>query len=146
MELAILVYLVDLVINLGKALGVVVFVSVIFAVGGLMITAMVLDNLNEGDFKPFYMKHFVWWKTGLAAAIITLLIPSENTIKYMGAAYLIQSTYESGFVQEAGGLTGKVVTNQLRKWAESNPDIDSLLESVGETKGKLETVIPAGDE
>lgn len=82
----------------------------------------------------------------LSMLVLHLLLPSEKTLQYAGGAYLIQTTYESGFVQEAGGLAGKAVINQLRKWSTDNPDIDSLLESVGETKGKLETVIPATDE
>ena len=40
-----------------------------------------------------------------------LLLPTEKTLQYAGAAYLIQSTYESEFVQEAGSLAGKAITN-----------------------------------
>lgn len=69
-----------------------------------------------------------------------LFLPTEKTLQYAAGAYLIQTTYESEFVQEAGSLAGKAVTNQLRKWAESNPDIDTLLESVEATKQKAESV------
>lgn len=70
-----------------------------------------------------------------------LMLPTEKTLQYAAGAYLIQTTYESDFVQEAGSLAGKAVTNQLRKWAESNPDIDTLLESVETTKDKAEAVV-----
>jgi hypothetical protein len=67
-----------------------------------------------------------------------LLLPTEKTLQYAGAAYLIQSTYESEFVQEAGSLAGKAITNQLRKWATDNPDVNGLLESLEQTKDKAE--------
>ena len=70
-----------------------------------------------------------------------LFLPTEKTLQYAAGAYLIQTTYQSDFVQEAGSLAGKAVTNQLRKWAESNPDIDTLLESVEATKDKAEAVV-----
>lgn len=72
---------------------------------------------------------------------LNLMLPTEKTLQYAAGAYLIQTTYESDFVQEAGSLAGKAVTNQLRKWAESNPDIDTLLESVETTKDKAEAVV-----
>lgn len=70
-----------------------------------------------------------------------LFLPTEKTLQYAAGAYLLQTTYESDFVQEAGSLAGKAVTNQLRKWAESNPDIDTLLESVEVTKEKADSVV-----
>lgn len=69
-----------------------------------------------------------------------LFLPTEKTLQYAAGAYLIQTTYQSEFVQEAGSLAGKAVTNQLKKWAESNPDIDTLLDSVEVTKDKVDTI------
>lgn len=70
-----------------------------------------------------------------------LLLPTEKTLQYAGAAYLIQSTYESEFVQEAGSLAGKAITNQLRKWATDNPDVNGLLESLEQTKDNAEKLV-----
>jgi hypothetical protein len=70
-----------------------------------------------------------------------LLLPTEKTLQYAGAAYLIQSTYESEFVQEAGSLAGKAITNQLRKWATDNPDVNGLLESLEQTKNQAEKLV-----
>jgi len=70
-----------------------------------------------------------------------LLLPTEKTLQYAGAAYLIQSTYESEFVQEAGSLAGKAITNQLRKWATDNPDVNGLLESLEQTKEQAEKLV-----
>lgn len=67
-----------------------------------------------------------------------LLLPTEKTLQYAGAAYLIQTTFESEFVQEAGSLAGKAITNQLRKWAADNPDVNGLLESIDQTKTQAE--------
>jgi hypothetical protein len=70
-----------------------------------------------------------------------LLLPTEKTLQYAGAAYLIQNTYESEFVQEAGSLAGKAITNQLRKWATDNPDVNGLLESLEQTKDQAEKLV-----
>jgi hypothetical protein len=146
MELMFVVYMVDLLNTIKQAAGVIL--------GGLVTLALVsligfVDKVRKEDkevYTIWWKKNMLWHKTAAILLAMCVFVPSTDAIKYMGAAYLIQTTYESGFVQEAGGLAGKAVTNQLRKWAEANPDIDGLLESVGETKGKLETVIPASDE
>jgi len=80
------------------------------------------------------------WLT-IAMLSLHLLLPTEKTLQYAGAAYLIQNTYESEFVQEAGSLAGKAITNQLRKWATDNPDVNGLLESLEQTKEQAEKLV-----
>lgn len=80
------------------------------------------------------------WLT-ITVLSLHLLLPTEKTLQYAGAAYLIQSTYESEFVQEAGSLAGKAITNQLRKWATDNPDVNGLLESIEQTKNQAEKLV-----
>jgi hypothetical protein len=48
----------------------------------------------------------------------------------MGAAYLVQSVYESKEVREIGSLASDAVKNQLKVWATDNEEINTLLETV----------------
>lgn len=140
MELALVVYLVNILAEvdtwLGGAVGLIVVAYVIFTIG---VTIKDSAENNCQLTLPKLKKHLPI-KTFCSVLVLSVLIPTPDTLKYMAGAYLIQTTYESEFVQEAGSLAGKAVTNQLRKWAESNPDIDTLLESVEATKQKAESV------
>jgi hypothetical protein len=146
MELAIVVYLVGLVGSLAENLPSIMKGLICLAVlGGVLVVFDFLCRLEDVDSsdgswttKTNYI--FFWPKTFIALLVLHVSLPTQDTIKYMGAAYLVQTTYESEFVQEAGSLAGKAITNQLRKWAESNPDIDSLVQSVDETKQSVETL------
>lgn len=77
---------------------------------------------------------FVEW-TKRAAVVcycllgLNFLLPTDNTIKYMAGAYLLQSVYESGIVQKAAPLAERAVMNQLEIWSKDAPDIRSLLET-----------------
>jgi hypothetical protein len=146
MELAIVVYLVGLVGSLSENLPSIMKGLICLSVlGGVLVVFDFLCRLEDVDSsdgswttKTNYI--FFWPKTFITLLVLHVSLPTQDTIKYMGAAYLVQTTYESEFVQEAGSLAGKAVTNQLRKWAESNPDIDSLIQSVDETKQSVETL------
>jgi hypothetical protein len=142
MELVWLVYLVSVLTQVDCALGGLVGVLAIVAVvGGFFTMIHCSDNGRDwSEWRSICYKYLLWPKILAFALVTAWLIPDEKTIKYMAAAYLIQTTYESEFVQEAGSLAGKAVTNQLRKWAESNPDIDSLIQSMDETKQSVETL------
>lgn len=58
---------------------------------------------------------------------LQVLLPSDNTIKYMAGAYLIQSTYDSEFVQTALPLGQKAVINQLERWSKDSEELKDLL-------------------
>jgi hypothetical protein len=58
---------------------------------------------------------------------LQVLLPSDNTIKYMAGAYLIQSTYDSEFVQTALPLGQKAVLNQLERWSKDSEELKDLL-------------------
>lgn len=128
MELALLVYGVDLLLNLNVVLWVVFVIAVVVP----CITWVRCAGDYPADFakgiKNF--KRFFYTKTVATVFAIAILIPSEQTMKYMGAAYLLQSTFESEFVQETVSLSQKAVIKQLQSWAEDNTDIEQLLESV----------------
>lgn len=129
MELALLVYVVDLILNLNVVLWVVFGIAVVLPCITWLFAAA------DDDFEDFakgcsYFKRFFYTKTVATVFVIAILIPSEQTMKYMGAAYLLQSTFESEFVQETVSLSQKAVIKQLQSWAEDNTDIEQLLESV----------------
>lgn len=58
---------------------------------------------------------------------LNILLPSDTTMKYMAGAYLLQSTYQSDFVQQAIPLSQKAVLNQLNRWAEDSTELKNLL-------------------
>lgn len=58
---------------------------------------------------------------------LNIFLPSDTTMKYMAGAYLLQSTYQSDFVQQAIPLSQKAVLNQLNRWAEDSTELKNLL-------------------
>lgn len=44
----------------------------------------------------------------------SVLLPSDNTMKYMAGAYLVQQAYDSDIVQTAAPLAKQAVINQLK--------------------------------
>ncbi len=132
MELAILVYIVDLITGLDsfltKALaGFVGFTAAALVIGFL---ASVIENCYTLKQMWDFIKKYYPVKTLSIVLFVVWLIPSTQTIKYMGSAYLIQNTFQSEFVQESITLSQKAVINQLQSWAVEDTEIKSLLESV----------------
>lgn len=125
MELALLVWLVDLLGSAEKGLGVVI---TLLCVVGVLTVAGFLIFFEKVETK------YVYWKTILAVGFLIALIPSEKTIQYMAGAYLIQTAYQSEFVNKASELGQKAILNQLSKWAEDNPEVKTLLDSAIEAK------------
>lgn len=139
MGLMFVVYLVDLLDTIKIASG--VLLGCLIALGGFSLLGF-LDKCGEERemYTAHWKKNCLWLKTATLMFVLLVFIPSTNTIKYMGAAYLVQTTYESEFVQEAGSLAGKAVINQLKTWSKANPDINTLLESIGQTKSNVKTI------
>lgn len=125
MELALLVWLVDLLGSAEKGLGAVV--TLLCIVGALTVVGFLIF------FEKVETK-YVYWKTILTLGFLIVLIPSEKTIQYMAGAYLIQTAYQSEFVNKASEFGQKAILNQLSKWAEDNPEVKTLLDSATEAK------------
>ena len=128
MELALLVYVVDLLLNLNIALWLVFGIAIVLPCATWVSAAATYPTdfaKGRSNFKRYFHTKLV-----VTVFWLAILIPSEQTMKYMGAAYLLQSTFESEFVQETVSLSQKAVIKQLQSWAEDNTDIEQLLESV----------------
>lgn len=127
MELALLVWVVDLLSKLGNFLSFLLFLSAaIILSAGIVSTFACMDGY---DVKPYWERYFPT-KTLFAALFVVWIIPSQQTMKYIAAGYLIQETFESEFVQETVTLSQKAVIKQLQVWAEGDTDIQELIESV----------------
>lgn len=127
MELALLVYVIDLILKVN------IVSWILFAVAVcLPILAFLGTGLDRGDTEQAKesFKKYLKPKTIAALLTVSLLIPTTQTMKYIGAAYLVQTTFESEFVQETVTLSQKAVIKQLQAWAEDNTDIKELIESV----------------
>lgn len=134
MELALVVYLVNLLTEFDHLVsGLVVaylFLSGVFSLIHLMAT----ESLSETS---VIIKKYIFFKTALFFGFICLLIPSEKTMQYMAGAYLVQTVYTSEFVNKAAPLAQKAVLNQLETWAKDNDQVKELLSTV------VPTTIPA---
>lgn len=132
MELALLVYVIDLVTGLDsfltRTLLGFVGLTVVALVFGFL--ASVIENCYTITQMWDFIKKYYPVKTLSTILFIVWLIPSQQTIKYMGSAYLIQETFESEFVQETVTLSQKAVIKQLQVWSEGDNDIQELLNSV----------------
>lgn len=129
MELALLVYVVNLIADLK---GFLTFtLAVVSAVTVACLVISLFATLEEGfDYVKVFWKKYYPVKTIIFVLLLSWIIPSTQTMKYAGAAYLIQTTFESEFVQETVTLSQKAVIKQLQTWAEDNTDIQELIESV----------------
>ena len=132
MELAILVYVIDLLLKLVSFskgfLGIMAGVSVMW----VMIAGMLRsDNVYEVDDAKRHFKKYYPYKLMILAGFLIFLIPNQQTMKYIGAGYLVQTTFESDFVQETATLSQKAIIEQLRVWAEDSPEIKPLLNEIG---------------
>lgn len=132
MELAILVYVIDLllkVVSFSKGfLWIMAAVSVMWA---LVAGSANADGVYEVDDAKRHFKKFYPYKLMILAGFLIFLIPNQQTMKYIGAGYLVQSTFESDFVQETATLSQKAIIKQLRVWAEDSPEIKPLLNEIG---------------
>lgn len=127
MELAILVYAVDLIMKVS------IWLWVGFGISVALPCLTWLDHMMyPSDIRAAKDSFKRWFniKLVLPLFVIALLIPSQQTMKYIGAAYLVQTTFESEFVQESITLSQKAVIKQLQTWSEDDADIKSLLNSV----------------
>ena len=129
MELALLVYVVDLLLNLNIALWWVFAIAIVIPCITWFAAAAATYPTDFAKGVENFKRYF-YTKSVVTVFWLAILIPSEQTMKYMGAAYLLQSTFESEFVQETVSLSQKAVIKQLQSWAEDNTDIEQLLESV----------------
>lgn len=142
MELALLVYVVDLLINIDTFFnGLVGFMIFLAVVGGAFTAIYLSDHNGEfSDWRRIWYAYWAWPKILIMSLIITWLIPDEKTVKYMSAAYIVQETYQSEFVQKAGTLAGKAVLNQLAVWAEDNGEVEKLLKQLEQQGVKVPVV------
>lgn len=130
MELAILVYVIDLllkVVSFSKVfLVLMAIVTFCWGLGGGVISYRYSSDDAKRHFKKYYP-----YKLMILAGFLIFLIPNQQTMKYIGAGYLVQSTFESDFVQETATLSQKAIIKQLRVWAEDSPEIKPLLNEIG---------------
>jgi hypothetical protein len=142
MELALLVYVVDLLINIDTFFNGLTGFMVFLAIAGGFFTAMYLSGDDGGfaDWRRIWYTYWAWPKIMIMSLIITWLIPDEKTIQYIAGAYIIQETYQSEFVQQAGTLAGKAVLNQLAVWAKDNGDVEKLLKQLEQQGVKVPVV------
>lgn len=132
MELAILVYAIDLLVKMTTfsenfliSMAGVTFIWCF--VGALYFS----DNgYSTEDIKNHFKKYYPF-KTIILAGFLIFIIPNTQTMKYIGAAYLVQTTFESDFVQETATLSQKAIVKQLKVWAEDNSEIEPLLKEIG---------------
>ena len=132
MELAILVYVIDLLLKVvsfsREFLWIMVPVSFMWVVVAGYANA---DGIYETDDAKRHFKKYYPYKLIILAGFLIFLIPNQQTMKYIGAGYLVQSTFESDFVQETATLSQKAIIKQLRVWAEDSPEIKPLLKEIG---------------
>ncbi len=127
MELALLVWVVDLLTKLGGFLG---FALALFS--GVIVVALfgTMCALSDNYEVKSYWKKYFPTKTLITGLLLVWIIPSQQTMKYIAAGYLIQETFESEFVQETVTLSQKAVIKQLQIWSEGDTDIQELIKSV----------------
>lgn len=135
MELALLVYGVDLLMKISFSLWVALATLVTIPSLGW------LYGLEEGGFTKAKeaFSSMLNIKMAIPLFVVALVIPSQQTMKYIAAGYLVQETFQSEFVQESITLSQKAVINQLQSWAEDDTEIKSLLESADIPVPKLIT-------
>lgn len=135
MELMLIVYLVSLLDTIQLA-------SILFCVFGLPTMAALYcwaqpdryDDKDTEEAKASILKKLKPWYA-VVPVILAVFIPNGSTIKYMAGAYLLQSSYQSEFVQTALPLGQKAVLNQLKRWSEDSEELkDLLVEQVKEQK------------
>lgn len=134
MELALLVWLVSLLSGLDHFTtftGILLVVVTAF-VGILYLVIPEKEWIPE--IRSNLIKYMFLPKIAFMCVFISWIIPSDKTIKYMAAAYLVQTTYESDFVQKATPLAQTAVLNQLESWAKDNKEVAVLLGQIEANK------------
>jgi hypothetical protein len=136
MELALLVYVLNLLLNIdhffGGFVGGLFFIAIISSVFGAIAFS---DSRNDWEeIRDFLWKYFLWPKVLVMSLVICLFIPDEKTMQFMAGAYLVQTVYEADFTQKAGKLAGEAVINQLEVWAADNEKVKELLDQVDAQK------------
>ena len=127
MELMLIVWLVSIISNLPEFLCLFVVPLMVAAAIGLLVVYDPWDEEVRAERLALWEEHVFYPKTIIAMLIALVIIPSESAMKYMSGAYLLQSTYQSDFVQQAIPLSQKAVLNQLNRWAEDSTELKNLL-------------------
>lgn len=122
MELALLVWMVSWL----NPLGFLLCVSSVLVVTA-SVTAKMAHTFDENPKVVETAKKFIYFKTSIFLLVFSIIIPNEKTAQYIASAYLIQSTYESDFVQKATPLAQQAVLNQLKMWAKDNKELETLV-------------------
>lgn len=134
MELALVVYLVNLLTEFNEVVAMLVTFYLMGGIAFSLIYLMATESLSETS---VIVKKYIFFKTAFFFGFLCLLIPSEKTMQYMAGAYLVQTVYTSEFVNKAAPLAQKAVLNQLETWAKDNDQVKELLSTV------VPTTIPA---
>lgn len=135
MELMLIVYGVSLLSSIQfAATGVLIFGSILMAILYVVSVPQSYDDKEEREQKASIRSKLKPWYL-IVALTLSMVIPNESTMKYMAGAYLLQSSYQSEFVQTALPLGQKAVLNQLKRWSEDSEELkDLLVEQVKEQK------------
>jgi hypothetical protein len=91
--------------------------------GGISTVCKIHQIVDKND----SVVKYIYWKTFTFLVLLSIILPSEKTAQYMAGAYLIQSSYESEFVQTATPLAQQAILNQLKTWAKDNKELDVLV-------------------
>lgn len=130
MTLVGIVYLVNLLTSVDEFMfWVALLLSGLALIGSWLLGLVTMPNNKEEwrEWREKCYKYCVWPKTLVATLLLTWLIPNEKVIQYMAGAYIIETTYNSEFVQKASTLAGQAVLNQLSVWAKDNGELEHLL-------------------
>ena len=134
MELAILVYVIDLLLKVVEYSELFLWIMLVITIIWALVVVSEKSDLPFEDVEEHIkrnIKKYYPYKLMILAGFLIFLIPNQQTMKYMGAGYLVQSTFESDFVQETATLSQKAIIKQLRVWAEDSPEIKPLLKEIG---------------
>lgn len=137
MELAILVYLVNL---LPEDYGAIWFLIVVGTAVLVMYSAASADYSATEDFEDI-LKRLFGWKVKLTIVMLvvaSMVLPTRQTAIYMAGAYLVQEVVTSDVAAEVGNKTQKAVLAQLDKWAAEVPELREMVQDVVETKVNTE--------
>lgn len=146
MELAILVYLVNLLPDTYDL----IWFLLIVGVGVLvMYSATSADYSATEDFEDI-LKRLFGWKVKLIIVILVvagMILPTRQTAIYMAGAYLVQEVITSDVAAEVGNKTQKAVLAQLDKWAAEVPELREMIQDVivpkvnTEVSNKVEEIV-----
>lgn len=131
MELALLVYVVGLISNLSMHVTPVLWLSFGLSLG-LVIFLGIAGSLHNKDYSAT-AKKYIPYKTMITLLALSILLPSESTMKYMAGAYVVQQVAESSKVKELGNLSYEAARTQLKAWAKSeDPELANKMAALVE--------------